>query len=254
MALDHRAPRIHVAEPLAANGALTLSPEQTNYLAHVLRLGPGAGVLAFNARDGEFAGEIAAVGRKGATLRLIRQTRPPEPAPDVDLLFAPVKHARLDFMAQKAVEMGAGRLRPILTRRTQVARLNLDRLTANAVEACEQCGAVWTPEIFPLESLETTLATWPSDRLLVFCDEGAPAGSPIDALAAARPRQGVGVLIGPEGGFDDAERRAALAVPGVVRLSLGPRILRADTAAIAALALVQAALGDWRGPIDGSAP
>ncbi len=174
------------------------------------------------------------------------QTREREAAPNVDFLFAPLKHARLDYLAQKAVEMGAGRLRPVVTRRTQVTRLNVARLEANAIEACEQCGAVWTPEVLPLEPLERTLAAWPADRLLVFCDEDAPATSPLDALGAATAGQGLGLLIGPEGGFDAAERAAILRTPRVLRLSLGPRVLRADTAAVAALALVQATLGDWR--------
>ncbi len=151
-------------------------------------------------------------------------------------------------MAQKAVEMGVGRLCPVVTRRTQVVRLNLDRLESNAIEACEQCGAVWTPEVRPLEPLARALAAWPPERLLIFCDEDAPGGGALDALASAKAEEGVGLLIGPEGGFDDAERAAVLRVPGVLRLGLGPRVLRADTAAIAAIALVQATLGDWRGP------
>ncbi len=248
MANDSRAPRLHVASPLAVGAATALSAEQANYLANVLRLGAGARVIAFNGRDGEFSAEIAALGRKGLTLVLTAQTRPPEPAPGLELLFAPLKHARLDYMAQKAVEMGVGRLRPVVTRRTQVVRLNLDRLESNAIEACEQCGAVWTPEVRPLEPLARALAAWPPERLLIFCDEDAPGGGALDALSGAKAERGVGLLIGPEGGFDDAERAAVLRVPGVLRLGLGPRVLRADSAAIAAIALVQATLGDWRGP------
>ena len=244
-----RTPRLHVATGLAAGAAVALSLEKTNYLANVLRLGAGARVLVFNGRDGEFAAEIAAAGRKGMMLSVIAQTRAAEAAPDVDLLFAPVKHARLDYMAQKAVEMGAGRLRPVVTRRTQVARLNLERLEANAIEASEQCGAVWIPKILPPEPLDRALAQWPAERLLVFCDERAPPGDPLDALRRAEANHGVGLLVGPEGGFDDAERAAIRAAPRVLRLGLGPRVLRADTAAVAALALVQAALGDWREPV-----
>ena len=242
---DFRAPRLHVAAPLAVGTTTALSAEQTNYLANVLRLGVGDPILAFNGRDGEFSAEIAAAGRKGLALAVTKRTRPPQAAPEVDLLFAPLKHARLDYLAQRAVEMGAGRLRPVLTRRTQVARLNLERLEANAIEAAEQCGAVWTPEIRPLERLDRTLASWPGGRPLVFCDEQAPSSPPIETLAGAVGAHGVGVLIGPEGGFDEAERSTILRVPGALRLSLGPRILRADTAAVAALALVQATLGDW---------
>ncbi len=223
-----------------------LSPEQANYLVNVLRLGPGARVLLFNGRDGEFAASLAAVARKSVTLAVAARTRPQESAPDVDFLFAPLKHARLDYMAQKAVEMGAGRLRPIVTRRTQVARLNLERLEANAIEACEQCGVIWTPAVLPVEPLERALAQWPAARLLVFCDEEAPKANPLAALGAAKAHAGVGLIIGPEGGFDERERAAILAVPRVARLSLGPRILRADTAAVAALALIQATVGDWR--------
>jgi 16S rRNA (uracil1498-N3)-methyltransferase len=246
MANDARVPRLHVATALAAGAAASLSPEETNYLANVLRLGVGARALVFNGRDGEFSAEIAAAGRKRLTLTVIAQTRTAEAAPDLDLLFAPLKHARLDYMAQKAVEMGAGRLRPVVTRRTQVARLNLERLEANAIEASEQCGAVWSPKVLPPEPLDRALAAWPAERLLVFCDEGAPPGDPLDALRRAEADHGVGLLIGPEGGFDDVERSAILKTPRVLRLSLGPRVLRADTAAVAALALVQASLGDWR--------
>ncbi len=248
MANDVRAPRLHVATALAAGAAAALSRDQMNYLANVLRLGAGARVLVFNGRDGEFSAEVAAAGRKGLTLSVVAQTRPAEAAPDVDLLFAPIKHARLDYMAQKAVEMGAGRLRPVVTRRTQIARVNLERLEANAIEASEQCGAVWSPEVLPPEPLDRALADWPAERLLVFCDEQAPPGDPLDTLRKAEADRGVGLLIGPEGGFEEAERAAILRTPRVLRLSLGPRVLRADTAAVAALALVQAALGDWRDP------
>jgi 16S rRNA (uracil1498-N3)-methyltransferase len=247
MANDLHAPRLHVAAPLAVGAAATLTAEQANYLANVLRLSAGARVLAFNGRDGEFSTEIVAAGRRSLSLAVTARTRAPEALPNLDFLFAPLKHARLDYMAQKAVEMGAGRLRPLFTRRTQVTRLNIARLEANAIEACEQCGAVWTPEVLPLEPLDRVLAAWPAERLLVFCDENAPPAGPLAGLAAARAGQGVGLLIGPEGGFDDAERTAILGVSRVLRLSLGPRVLRADTAAVAALALVQATLGDWRG-------
>jgi 16S rRNA (uracil1498-N3)-methyltransferase len=243
---DSRTPRLYVPAPLAEGGELMLAPAQTNYLINVMRLGAGDSVLLFNGRDGEFMGVLAAKSRKGALLGIRERTRPLETPPDVDYLFAPLKHARLDYIAQKAVEMGVRRLRPVLTRRTQVRRVNLERLSANAIEACEQCGAVWTPEVAPVETLGEALARWPAERLLVFCDEEAERASPLDALANVTADGGVGLLIGPEGGFDDDERAAILATPRALRLSLGPRILRADTAAVAALALIQAALGDWR--------
>jgi len=241
---DFRTPRLCVAQPLATGAELKLDPQQTNYLVNVLRLAKGARVLLFNGRDGEFAASLSAASR-GASLVVGAETRPQEAPPDVDYLFAPLKHARLDYMAQKAVEMGARRLRPVITRHTQVARVNLERLRLNAIEACEQCGVIWTPEIAPVEPLAEALRRWPAERLLVFCDEEAGEASPLEALASARAESGVGLLIGPEGGFDDNERALILSAPRVVRLGLGPRILRADTAAVAALALIQATLGDW---------
>lgn len=242
---DFRTPRLCVAEDLATGAELKLDPQQTNYLINVLRLGAGAPVLLFNGRDGEFVSNLGASSRKAASLIVSAQTRAQETPPDVDYLFAPLKHARLDYMAQKAIEMGARRLRPVITRRTQAARVNLERLRANAIEACEQCGVIWTPEIAAAEPLAETLRSWPAGRLMVFCDEEAELASPLEALESAPGHGGVGLLIGPEGGFDNDERAAILSVSRVVRLSLGPRILRADTAAVAALALIQATLGDW---------
>ena len=244
---DFTSPRLYVDAPMNVGGRLALNAEQTNYLLNVLRLREGARVLVFNGRDGEFAASLAALSRKSATLAIGALLRPQETGPDLDYLFAPLKHARLDYMAQKAVEMGARRLRPVMTRRTQASRVNLDRLRANALEAAEQCGVIWLPEIVAEQSLEKALADWPADRLLVFCDEEAPIADPLAALAGAKAQGGaLALLIGPEGGFDEAERAAILRLPNVLRLSLGPRILRADTAAVAALALIQARLGDWR--------
>jgi 16S rRNA (uracil1498-N3)-methyltransferase len=242
---DFHTPRLCVGAPLAAGETVTLTSEQTNYLVNVLRLGEGARVLVFNGRDGEFAASLGRLSRKAAALVVGTQTRAQETPPDVDYLFAPLKHARLDYMAQKAVEMGARRLRPMVTRRTQVSRINIERLMANAIEACEQCGVIWTPEVTAPEPLETILAKWPAERLLVFCDEDAPERSPLDALAGKPAGRGVSLMIGPEGGFDERERSAILDVPNVLRISLGPRVLRADTAAVAALTLIQAILGDW---------
>src|ERR1700722_19338038 len=242
---DFRTPRLYVSQDLATGAEVRLEPQQTNYLVNVLRLGAGAPVLLFNGRDGEFSARLATSSRKAASLIVGARTRAQEAPPDIDYLFAPLKHARLDYMAQKAVEMGARRLRPVITRHTQVARVNLDRLRANAIEAFEQCGVVWVPEIAPVQALAETLKSWPPERLLVFCDEEADQASPLDALGNAHVDGGVGLLIGPEGGFDDDERAAILSAPRVLRLSLGPRVLRADTAAVAALALIQATLGDW---------
>jgi 16S rRNA (uracil1498-N3)-methyltransferase len=242
---DFRTPRLYVSQDLAAEADLKLNPQQTNYLVNVLRLGAGAPVLLFNGRDGEFPATLNTSARKGASLIVGARTRPQEAPPDIEYLFAPLKHARLDYMSQKAIEMGVRRLRPVITRHTQVARVNLERLRANAIEACEQCGVIWTPEVAPVEPLGEALKRWPAQRLLVFCDEEADQASPLRALESASADGGVGLLIGPEGGFDDDERAAILSAPRVVRLSLGPRILRADTAAVAALTLIQATLGDW---------
>jgi 16S rRNA (uracil1498-N3)-methyltransferase len=243
---DFSTPRLYVEAPLNEGARVALSPEQRNYLVNVLRLRDGARVLAFNGRDGEFATRLDAAARKGAALAVGARLRAQEFAPDLDYLFAPLKHARLDYMAQKAVEMGARRLRPVITRRTQASRVNLDRLRANAQEAAEQCGIIWLPEIMAEQPLDAVLADWPAQRLLIFCDEEAPQANPVSALASAAAPGGIALLIGPEGGFDDAERAAILRAPNMLRLSLGPRILRADTAAVAALALIQAQLGDWR--------
>jgi 16S rRNA (uracil1498-N3)-methyltransferase len=242
---DFTTPRVFLDDELAEGRALELRPDSAHYLMNVLRLGAGARVLVFNGRDGEYAATIGAANRRRAGLAVGQRLRPQEHPPDVDYLFAPLKHARLDYMAQKAVEMGVRSLRPVITRRTQVARVNLDRLAANAREAAEQCGVIWLPEIAAPEPLEAVLARWPAERLLIFCDEEAPLANPVAALAAVAPASGVGLLIGPEGGFDEAERASIARMPRVLRLSLGPRILRADTAAVAALALVQARFGDW---------
>jgi 16S rRNA (uracil1498-N3)-methyltransferase len=236
--------RLHSAADLAAGAVIDLAREQANYLLNVLRLKTGDGILVFNGRDGEWLCAIRAEGRKQASLEVVRQVRPQPQAPDLIYLFAPLKHARLDYMAQKAVEMGAGVLQPVLTRFTQVARLNLDRLAANAVEAAEQCGLLSLPEIRPEQPLAAAVAALEPERLLVFCDEALEPESPLAALAAQR-RGPLAVLIGPEGGFDESERALIGRRERTLRLSLGPRILRADTAAVAALALVQAALGDW---------
>jgi len=227
---------------------LALSAPQNHYLLTVLRLRAEARVLVFNGRDGEFATSLDLSSRKGAMLIIGARLRPQETGPDLDYLFAPLKHARLDYIAQKAIEMGVKRLRPVMTRRTQAGRVNLERLRANAIEAAEQCGVIWIPEILPPTPLAEALEGWPGDRLLIFCDEEAPLSDPIAALTTTsgdRPQR-LALLIGPEGGFDEGEREMILRLPNVLRLSLGPRILRADTAAVAALALIQARLGDWR--------
>lgn len=245
---DFSAQRLFVDAPLDRGALIAANPQQSHYLATVLRMADGAVIVLFNGRDGEWKAELAKASRKGCTLRVLDQLRPqPRPRPLV-YAFAPLKSARLDYLIQKAVEMGATRLAPVLTRRTQLHRLNHDRLRANIVEAAEQCGILTLPELAQEQSLERFLAERDADGgPLIFCDEDEPVSDPLPRLLAVRTAGGTPcLLIGPEGGFDPAERAALQASPGVVRLSLGPRILRADTAAVAALALVQVTLGDWR--------
>jgi 16S rRNA (uracil1498-N3)-methyltransferase len=241
---DFRTQRLFVDAALSEGADLRLGREQTHYLSGVLRMAIGAPVLVFNGRDGEWLARLSGADRKAATLTLDRLTRP-QPAPSALIFaFAPLKHARLDYGVQKAVEMGAGILQPVLTRYTQATRVNLDRMRANVIEAAEQCGVLALPEVRPEIRLDAFLAACPAGHVAVFCDEAAPVKNPIEALRGAAPGPAV-VLIGPEGGFSDDERAAILRLPRVVTLSLGPRILRADTAGVAALALVQAVRGDW---------
>jgi 16S rRNA (uracil1498-N3)-methyltransferase len=244
---DFRAPRLFVDAPLRAGQAVALNRDQGNYLGNVLRLSDGDAVLVFNGRDGEWQAQVK--GRKRPDqLGVMLQTRPQEPLPDIVYAFAPLKHARLDYMVQKAIEMGASHLQPVLTRHTQVGRVNGERMRANVIEAAEQCGILNLAEVFDPVPLEHFLGGRASERLLVFCDESADLADPLLALGKARTAsQGIDVLIGPEGGFAEEERALLLRQPRILRLSLGPRILRADTAAVAALALVQAVLGDWAG-------
>jgi 16S rRNA (uracil1498-N3)-methyltransferase len=247
---DFRTPRLYVDAPLGAGAKVALEASQINYLRNVLRRKAGEAVLVFNGRDGEWRSTLAETGKRSVLLLIDACVRGQTPALDLHYLFAPLKHARLDYMVQKGVELGASRLQPVLTRHSQVARVNLDRMRANAIEAAEQCGILTLPEIAASVSLGRLVADRDPARLLVFCDEDAEVKDPVAALLAVRPRDGVAVplavLVGPEGGFADDERAALLTLPNAVRLALGPRILRADTAAVAALALVNAVLGDWR--------
>ncbi len=243
--LDFRSPRLFVDAALSAGAAVPLERNQSNYLGNVLRLAAGDTVLVFNGRDGEWRAEIG--GRKRAdTLTITAQTRAQDRLPDIAYVFAPLKHARLDYMVQKAVEMGAATLQPVLTRFTQVSRVNGERMRANVIEAAEQCGIISLAAVADPVPLDRFLSQRASDRLLVFCDEAAEVASPVQALQAATATGGgIDILIGPEGGFAEEERGLLLRQPNILRLALGPRILRADTAGVAALALVQAALGDW---------
>jgi len=240
---DFRTPRLYVDAPLNEGAHVVLDAAQAHYLGTVLRLRLDSAVLAFNGRDGEWGARLAAQKRVSS---LVIETRTrPQPAPgDLHYAFAPLKGARLDYMVQKAVEMGASRLQAVQTRHSQVPRVNTARMHANAVEAAEQCGILSLPEIAPPVTFAAFIAARDPVRWLVFCDEDAEAASPVAALQRIG-RPPLAVLVGPEGGFADDEREALLAQPNVVRLSLGPRILRGDTAAVAALTLVQALNGDW---------
>ena len=236
-------PRLFVEGPLRAGAEAPLGPEQLHYLVNVLRLPAGAAVDAFNGRDGAWETVLVVTTRKKGALSVVRQSLPPSPPPDIDYLFAPIKHARLDYMVQKATELGARRLRPVITHRTIAERVNLERMRANAIEAAEQCNLVHVPEVAEPVKLQGLISSWDSTRRLIFCDEAAKGDGPLDTLkTVALP---AALLVGPEGGFTEEERALLLAQKFVTPLSLGPRILRADTAAMAALALLQAVAGDW---------
>lgn len=244
---DFRMQRLFVAPDLTAETRIEPTREQVNYLLNVLRLGAGARLLIFNGRDGEWRAEIADVTKRGCAIRVVEQTRPQPPANDLLYLFAPLKMARLDYMVQKAVEMGAGRLRPVITRHTQVNRVNLDRMQANVIEAAEQCGILAVPDVAPPIDLDRLIDEWlqiEPGRHIIFCDEDEEGTHPVEILRGLGKRP-LALLIGPEGGFSDDERRRLKRADFVTAIPLGPRILRADTAAVAALAVVQATVGDW---------
>ena len=244
---DFRAPRLFIDAPLRAGETVALARDQSNYLGNVLRLSAGDTILVFNGRDGEWQAHLSGRKRLDA-LTIAAQTRLQDRLPDLAYVFAPLKHARLDYMVQKAVEMGAAALQPVLTRFTQVARVNGERMRANVIEAAEQCGILSIAEVAEPLPLERFLNDRASERLLVFCDEAAEVTNPLDALKRGLGRlDGIDVLIGPEGGFAEEERAILKRQPAILTLSLGPRVLRADTAGVAALALVQAAIGDWSG-------
>ena len=241
---DFRTPRLFVDQALTADAMLTLEREPSHYLLHVLRLQPNDTILIFNGKDGEFLARIAEIGKKGAKLSIIRQTRPQSTPGRIELLFAPLKQARLDYLVQKAVEMGVATITPVITQHTQVTRLNRDRLFANMIEAAEQCGILAVPELLPERKLDAILDTWETGRTLIFCDERAEITNPLIALQ--KPTAGpISLLIGPEGGFSADERNKIKKIQSVIPISLGPRILRADTAVVAALALLQATSGDF---------
>ena len=236
-------PRLNIEDTLSAAREIILSREQAHYLIGVLRLSTGDAVRAFNGRDGEWLTYLATVTKKSVSLRCERRVAEAKLPPDIDYIFAPLKHARLDYMVQKATELGARRLRPVMTSRTVAERVNLGRMRANVIEAAEQCNLVHVPEVLEPEKLERILATWEKGRSLVYCDETKAALNPLESLKVLKTPSAV--LVGPEGGFTKEEKELLKSQSFVIPISLGPRIMRADTAAIAALTLVQALAGDW---------
>lgn len=240
---DFSSQRLFVDAPLTQGAVVPLDGAPAHYLLHVIRMKPGDGLLVFNGRDGEWQATLTEARKRDGRLTIGTLARPQSPGPDVDYLFAPLKHARLDYMMQKATELGVRRLRPVMTRRTVAGRVNLDRMRANVIEAAEQCGILTIPEVLEPLDLPKAIAALDPDRRLVFCDEDAAAESPVATLAALE-RGPIAVIIGPEGGFDEAERALLSGHPGAVVISLGPRIMRADTAAVAAMTLVNAIAGD----------
>ena len=240
-------PRLYVEPALAAGAAVELGKEQSNYLGAVLRLKDGDSVVLFNGRDGAWLSKISHAGKKSVTLEVVVQTAHQTPASDLWFGFAPLKVGRLDYLVQKATEMGAGTIQPVITQFTQ-ARTKPDKLAAYALEAAEQCEVLSLPVVRPEIGLTQLLDGWRLSqglRRLLFADESAGSSSPVEQIGGLEGLP-LGILIGPEGGFSDAERSLLLAQDFVIPISLGPRILRADTAAVAALALVQAIIGDWR--------
>jgi 16S rRNA (uracil1498-N3)-methyltransferase len=234
-------PRLFVREPLAEGVTIELEPAQANYLGNVLRMGVGAELLLFDGGSGEWLGRISEAAKKRMTLAVDRRTRRPEDIPDVWLAFAPVKRAQTDWLVEKATELGVARLLPVMTQRTVAERVRIDRLESIVIEAAEQCGRTRLPEIGEPVSLKQLLADRDASRTLYFADEGG--GEPV---AGAFQRGPALILTGPEGGFTEDERAAIRAAPQAIPVSLGPRILRAETAALAALTAYMALAGDWR--------
>jgi len=237
--------RLFVTAALEPGATVALDEGQAHYLLHVLRAKAGDRVLVFNGRDGEWQAQIAAAGKRGVSLEVRTQTLPQAGGPDLWLVFAPVKKTPSDYLTQKATELGVAKLQPVFTRRTIVTRINDERLLANAIEAAEQSGRLTVPDIGAAVGLDKLLAAWPRERAIFFCDEGGDAVSLADA-ARKMDTGPVAILTGPEGGFDPVERESLRALPFVTPVGLGPRILRADTAALAALAIWQSVKGDWR--------
>ena len=236
--------RLYIETSLAEGVGQEATAEQFNYLANVLRLADGAEILLFNGRDGEWKARLSFPSRKKIVLIPVEQTRRQPEAPDLHYLFAPLKVGRMDYLIQKAVEMGAGVLQPVMTQHVQGKIHSTEKLRANAIEAAEQCGILSLPEVAEPVKLKEMLETWPEDRRIIYCDEGDAGQNPLPVLKAVKERK-LALLVGPEGGFSEEERALLRSLAFVTPIPLGPRILRADTAAVAALAVIQACIGDW---------
>lgn len=245
MRANFRMQRLNLSAPLHSGVSVEASSEQFNYLINVLRYQEDDEVLVFNGQDGEWRAKLSLPSRKKLMLTAIEQTRQQTPLPDLHYLFAPLKVGRLDYLVQKAVEMGAGLLQPVMTQHVQGKITNLDRLQANVIEAAEQCGILSVPEVKAPLRLKDLLDNWDSERRIIYCDEGEESQNPLPVLQGVTESR-VALLVGPEGGFSEEERALLRSLPFVSAIPLGPRILRADTAAVAALAVVQATIGDWR--------
>jgi len=238
------APRLFVPDALSEGAIVPLSPAQTHYLRGVMRLAPGAAVRLFNGHDGGWLGEVETLSKTGGTLRANRRIQAQRPVPDIWLLFAPIKGPRQDMLVEKAVELGAAAVWPVLTARGQVRRVNADRLCAQAVEAAEQCERLSVPEVKSLAALPAVLADWPAGRILFYGDESGAGTPAFQAFAAAGTGVPAAILVGPEGGFSPAELDLLASASFSKGVGLGPRILRAETAALSALCLWQSAAGD----------
>ncbi|MBQ0710066.1 MULTISPECIES: 16S rRNA (uracil(1498)-N(3))-methyltransferase [unclassified Ochrobactrum] len=245
MRANYKMQRLYVENDLQSDSQIEVASQAAHYLTHVLRLKDGDEILAFNGRDGEWKSRLKPEGKKRLFLEPFEQTRPQPPESGLIYCFAPLKQGRLDYMVQKAVEMGAGVLQPVITQHTQVPKLGTDRIKANAIEAAEQCGVLSLPECREAIRFDRLICQWDETRRLIFCDEGHESDDPLTILQGITPGP-VALLIGPEGGFSESERQTLRKLPFVTAIPLGPRILRADTAAVAAMALVQSVLGDWR--------
>lgn len=242
---DQKGPRLFVREALADGSVIHADRGQAHYLRDVLRLKSNSTVLLFNGKNGEWLARLEEDGRKGARLVVESQNRAQSMAPDLWFLFAPIKRGRIDYMVQKATELGASAIQPVQTAFTNQTRFKAERLEANIIEAAEQCGVLNIPELLPMQKLEKVLKGWDPARRIMYCDENAQIANPVDALGKIE-KGPLAVLIGPEGGFSEQERVQLSAHDFVTSISLGPRLLRADTAGVAALTLVQAVLGDWQ--------